>query len=152
MEHRWRGWHGRTESTPIWSFNWCRLYRAGRLGRRSEVKLLPVRVAGGEFDSGVVVIARTWRLASLLGGHDSHPPAALASARRKRCQSSFVACVVGVSTGMISLPSHTRVWIAAGVTDLRRGFTGLSALMQTKLEQNPLSGQVFIFRGRRPPT
>ena len=50
---------------------------------------------------------------------------------------------------MISLPSHTRVWIAAGVTDLRRGFTGLSALVQTKLEQNPLSGQVFIFRGRR---
>jgi transposase len=27
-------------------FNWCRLYRAGQLGRRSEAKLLPVRVAG----------------------------------------------------------------------------------------------------------
>jgi transposase len=27
-------------------FNWCRLYRAGRLRRRSEAKLLPVRVAG----------------------------------------------------------------------------------------------------------
>jgi transposase len=26
-------------------FNWCRLYQAGRLGRRSEAKLLPVRVA-----------------------------------------------------------------------------------------------------------
>jgi len=50
---------------------------------------------------------------------------------------------------MISLPSHTKIWIAAGVTDLRRGFTGLSALVQTQLEQNPLSGQVFIFRGRR---
>ena len=50
---------------------------------------------------------------------------------------------------MIGLPSNTRIWIAAGVTDLRRGFTGLSALVQTKLEQNPLSGQVFIFRGRR---
>ena len=50
---------------------------------------------------------------------------------------------------MISLPSQTKIWIAAGVTDLRRGFTGLSALVQTKLEQNPLSGQVFIFRGRR---
>jgi transposase len=50
---------------------------------------------------------------------------------------------------MISLPSHTKIWIAAGVTDLRRGFTGLSALVQNKLEQNPLSGQVFIFRGRR---
>lgn len=50
---------------------------------------------------------------------------------------------------MIALPSPTKIWIAAGVTDLRRGFTGLSALVQTKLEQNPLSGQVFIFRGRR---
>ena len=35
------------------------------------------------------------------------------------------------------------------VTDLRRGLTGLSALVQTKLEQSPLSGQVFVFRGRR---
>jgi len=50
---------------------------------------------------------------------------------------------------MIALPSNTKIWIAAGVTDLRRGFMGLSALVQNKLEQNPLSGQVFIFRGRR---
>jgi transposase len=50
---------------------------------------------------------------------------------------------------MIALPSHTQIWIAAGVTDLRRGFAGLSALVQTKLEKSPLSGQVFIFRGRR---
>jgi transposase len=50
---------------------------------------------------------------------------------------------------MIALPSHTKIWIAAGVTDLRRGFSGLSALVQAKLEQNPLSGQVFLFRGRR---
>jgi transposase len=35
------------------------------------------------------------------------------------------------------------------VTDLRRGFTGLSALVETKLEQKPFSGQVFVFRGRR---
>lgn len=27
-------------------FNWCRLYRAGRLSRRREAKLLPVRVTG----------------------------------------------------------------------------------------------------------
>src|SRR5499425_686317 len=48
-----------------------------------------------------------------------------------------------------AVPSNTKIWIAAGVTDLRRGFMGLSALVQSKLEQNPLSGQVFIFRGRR---
>ena len=28
---------------------------------------------------------------------------------------------------MIALPTNTRIWIAAGVTDMRRGFTGLSA-------------------------
>ena len=50
---------------------------------------------------------------------------------------------------MITLPSNTQIWIAAGVTDLRRGFMGLSALVQSKLEQSPTSGQVFVFRGRR---
>ena len=50
---------------------------------------------------------------------------------------------------MIALPANTRIWIAAGVTDMRRGFTGLSALVQTALEHDPLSGHVFIFRGRR---
>jgi transposase len=34
---------------------------------------------------------------------------------------------------MIALPAKTRIWIAAGVTDLRRGLTGLSAQVQTKL-------------------
>jgi len=50
---------------------------------------------------------------------------------------------------MIGLPPKTEIWIAAGVTDLRRGFDGLSALVQTKLEQHPFSGHVFVFRGRR---
>jgi len=50
---------------------------------------------------------------------------------------------------MIEAPANTLIWIAAGVTDLRRGFMGLSALVQTKLEKSPMSGQVFIFRGRR---
>jgi transposase len=47
------------------------------------------------------------------------------------------------------IPANTRIWIVAGVTDLRRGFTGLSALVQTKLEEDPLCGHVFCFRGRR---
>jgi transposase len=50
---------------------------------------------------------------------------------------------------VISLPSSTSIWIAAGVTDMRRGFTGLSAVAQTVLEQNPYSGHVFVFRGKR---
>ena len=50
---------------------------------------------------------------------------------------------------MISLAAGARIWIAAGVTDLRRGFTGLSAMAQTVLQQDPFGGQVFVFRGRR---
>ena len=50
---------------------------------------------------------------------------------------------------MIGLPTGTRVWLAAGVTDLRRGFDGLAAQVQTTLAENPFSGHVFVFRGRR---
>jgi transposase len=50
---------------------------------------------------------------------------------------------------MIALPAGTQIWIAAGFTDLRRGFTGLSAVVQTTLEQDPFGGHVFVFRGRR---
>jgi transposase len=32
---------------------------------------------------------------------------------------------------------------------MRRGFTGLTAIAQTVLEQKPFSGHVFVFRGRR---
>ena len=47
------------------------------------------------------------------------------------------------------IPTGTRIWIVAGMTDLRRGFVGLSAMVQTALKENPFSGQVFVFRGRR---
>ncbi len=50
---------------------------------------------------------------------------------------------------MISLPTGTRVWLAAGVTDMRRGFDGLAALVQGSLHEDPFSGHVFVFRGRK---
>jgi len=50
---------------------------------------------------------------------------------------------------MIGLPAGTRVWLAAGVTDMRRGFDGLAALVQSTLTQDPFSGHVFVFRGRK---
>lgn len=50
---------------------------------------------------------------------------------------------------MIGLPAGTRVWIAAGHTDMRKGFNGLAALVQSALADNPYSGHVFVFRGRR---
>jgi transposase len=50
---------------------------------------------------------------------------------------------------MIGLAAGTQIWIVAGVTDMRRGFTGLSGMVQTALQEKPFSGQVYIFRGRR---
>ncbi len=50
---------------------------------------------------------------------------------------------------MIGPPAETRIWIVAGLTDLRRGFTGLSGTVQTALGQDPFSGHVFVFRGKR---
>ena len=47
------------------------------------------------------------------------------------------------------VPAGTHIWLAAGVTDMRRGFGGLSALVQNTLAENPLSGHIFVFRGRR---
>jgi len=50
---------------------------------------------------------------------------------------------------MIGPPPNTRVWIAAGVTDMRKSFDGLAAMVQITLERDPFSGHVFVFRGRR---
>jgi len=38
---------------------------------------------------------------------------------------------------MIGLGAGTRIWIVAGVTDLRRGFVGLSGMVQTVLNEDP---------------
>ena len=50
---------------------------------------------------------------------------------------------------MLGLPAGTRVWLVAGVTDMRRGFDGLAAIAQDVLQQDPFSGHVFVFRGRK---
>ncbi len=50
---------------------------------------------------------------------------------------------------MIGPPPGTHVWLVAGITDMRKGFNGLSAAVQTALEANPFCGHLFVFRGRR---
>lgn len=49
---------------------------------------------------------------------------------------------------IIGAPPNTRVWIVAGHTDMRRGFNGLAALVQTTLAQPLLRSRVRR-RGRR---
>lgn len=50
---------------------------------------------------------------------------------------------------MIGLPAGTRIWLVAGVTDMRRGFDGLAAVVQERIGQEPFGGHVFVFRGKR---
>jgi transposase len=41
------------------------------------------------------------------------------------------------------------IWLAAGITDMRRGFDGLASLVQEALYEDPFSGHLFVFRGRK---
>ena len=50
---------------------------------------------------------------------------------------------------MIPVSSNTKVWLAAGVTDMRRGFNTLAAQTERVLAEDPYSGHLFVFRGRR---
>jgi transposase len=50
---------------------------------------------------------------------------------------------------MIGPPAGTRVYLACGVTDMRRGFDSLSAQVESVLHLDPYGGAVFLFRGRR---
>lgn len=50
---------------------------------------------------------------------------------------------------MITVPAGTRVYLAMGPTDMRKGFNGLSVLIQEVLREDPFSGSLFVFRGKR---
>ena len=50
---------------------------------------------------------------------------------------------------MIGPGTGVKVFLACGVTDMRKGIAGLSAVAQNVLHENPCSGAVFAFRGRR---
>ena len=50
---------------------------------------------------------------------------------------------------MLPVPQGVRVWLAPGHTDMRKGFPGLSLLVQETLKKDPHAGHLFVFRGRR---
>lgn len=50
---------------------------------------------------------------------------------------------------MIGFPGNVRIYLACGVTDMRRGFDSLAAQVQTMLKLDPHDGAVYAFRGRR---
>ena len=50
---------------------------------------------------------------------------------------------------MIGPSGNVKVYLACGVTDMRRGIDGLTTLTKDVIKQDPGSGAVFGFRGRR---
>ncbi len=50
---------------------------------------------------------------------------------------------------MRSLPACSRIWLVAGITYMLNGFNGLASKVQNVLKDDPFSGHLFIFRGRR---
>lgn len=47
------------------------------------------------------------------------------------------------------LPPGVKVHLAVGYTDMRKGMDGLSVLVQEVLQQDPFTGHLFAFRGRK---
>jgi transposase len=50
---------------------------------------------------------------------------------------------------MLTLPAAVRIYVAAEAVDLRRGFDGLAAATRSVIDQDPLSGHLFVFLNRR---
>jgi transposase len=53
---------------------------------------------------------------------------------------------------MMLIPANVKVHLALGYTDMRKGFDGLSMLVQEVLKEDPFSGHLFAFRGRKAST
>ncbi|RWP83968.1 MAG: transposase [Mesorhizobium sp.] len=49
---------------------------------------------------------------------------------------------------MIPVPNGVKVWLATGY-DMRKGFPGLSLMVQETLKRDPHTGHLFCFRGRK---
>jgi transposase len=130
-------------------FKWLRLWqREGRVSRPRKTynktyapTLLPVQVAplpetADPADSAIT----TWHVRLRHGELTLHQPTnemlslVLHEMKRKR--------------PMIGLPSGAKIWLVAGITDMRNGFNGLGTEVQTALKDAPMSGHVFIFHGR----
>jgi transposase len=50
---------------------------------------------------------------------------------------------------MLVVPAGIRVYLACGITDMRKGMVGLAMLVQQTLKEDPFGGAIYAFRGRR---
>ncbi len=50
---------------------------------------------------------------------------------------------------MLSWPPSVRIFLAAGPTDMRKGFDSLASVVEASMALDPFSGHLFVFRSRR---
>ena len=50
---------------------------------------------------------------------------------------------------MMALGGDTKIWLCSQVTDMRKSYDGLIALVKQVLDENPHSGALFVFINRR---
>lgn len=50
---------------------------------------------------------------------------------------------------MLFPESQVRIWLYTQPADMRKSYNGLSALVKQKLQEEPLSGQLFVFINRK---
>jgi transposase len=50
---------------------------------------------------------------------------------------------------MMPVGPATRIFLAAGATDLRKSFEGLSDVVRHRFQEDPLSGHLFVFSNQR---
>jgi len=50
---------------------------------------------------------------------------------------------------MLFPESQVRIWLYTQPADMRKSYNGLSVLVKQKLEEDPLSGQLFVFINRK---
>jgi transposase len=49
----------------------------------------------------------------------------------------------------VLIPASVRLFVATATTDMRRGHLSLAAMVRSTIDEDPLSGNVFIFYNRR---
>ena len=122
--------------------------------RRSPVRFLPVELIGAPgrrtpprapctsiAETGTTPGAAGLIEIELSGGHRLRITGCLRSRRAGAPRAGAVR--------VIPIPAGARVWLAAGVTDMRRGFATLAAQAEATLKLDPYAGHLFVFRGRR---
>jgi len=50
---------------------------------------------------------------------------------------------------MLNPPGSTKIFLHTGITDMRKGFGGLSAIVREKFGADPTDGSLFLFINRR---